>query len=229
MGALLQIDTVHKSFPMKGWTLDVLRGISFDILEGEYVALCGPSGSGKTTLMDILGCLSSPTAGDYLLAGTQVATMDERALAAVRNQQIGFVFQNFHLVPRLSALENVQLPLVYARVSRRERQRRATEALERVGLGERLHHKPNELSGGQRQRVAIARALINHPSLILADEPTGNLDSESGADILALFRTLHADGRTIVVVTHDPAVAQQTQRILHLRDGVIERDERLAA
>lgn len=229
MGDLLQITNLRKSFPMKGWTLDVLNGLSFTVDAGEYVALCGPSGSGKTTLMDILGCLSTPTDGAYALAGESVSSLDERALARVRNEQIGFVFQNFHLVPRLSALENVQLPLVYARVGRRERRERAGAALERVGLGDRMDHKPNELSGGQRQRVAIARALINDPSLILADEPTGNLDSESGADILQLFRDLHDNGRTIVMVTHDADVANQTQRIVHLRDGVIERDERLAA
>ena len=229
MGVLLHVDNVQKSFPMKGWTLDVLKGISFEVVAGEYIALCGPSGSGKTTLMDILGCLSTPNTGTYTLANEAVATMDERELARVRNKQIGFVFQNFHLVPRLSALENVQLPLVYARIPRRERQRQAEGALERVGLADRLQHKPNELSGGQRQRVAIARALINNPSLILADEPTGNLDSESGADILGLFRELHADGRTILVVTHDADVASRTQRILHLRDGLVERDERRAA
>ena len=229
MSALLRVEALHKAFPMKGWTLEVLKGLSFEIAEGEYVALCGPSGSGKTTLMDILGCLSTPTDGRYQLGGDEVAAMDERALARIRNERIGFVFQNFHLVPRLSAAENVELPLVYARVARRERRRRAEAALERVGLGDRLHHRPNELSGGQKQRVAIARALINDPALILADEPTGNLDSESGADILALFRELHASGRTIVVVTHDSDVAAQTQRILRLRDGQIEQDERLAA
>ena len=229
MGALIHLETVRKEFPMKGWTLEVLKGISFHIDAGEYVALCGPSGSGKTTLMDILGCLSTPTAGAYHLAGEAVADLNERDLARVRNERVGFVFQNFHLVPRLSALENVQLPLVYARVPRRDRQQRAAAALDSVGLGDRLQHRPNELSGGQQQRVAIARALINDPSLILADEPTGNLDSESGMDILALFRALHDDGRTILVVTHDAHVAQQTQRILHLRDGCIEQDERRAA
>ncbi len=229
MGALIQLDTVRKEFPMKGWTLEVLKGISFHVEAGEYVALCGPSGSGKTTLMDILGCLSTPTDGTYQLAGERVAAFDEKQLAQVRNQRIGFVFQNFHLVPRLSAVENVQLPLVYARVPWRERRTRAEAALEQVGLADRRLHKPNELSGGQKQRVAIARALINDPALILADEPTGNLDSESGADILDLFRAMHEDGGTIVVVTHDPDVAQQTERILHLRDGRLERDERRAA
>ena len=229
MGDLLCVADLRKSFPMKGWTLDVLKGLSFQVPEGEFVALCGPSGSGKTTLMDILGCLSTPTGGSYALAGREVQQLNETELAHVRNNRIGFVFQNFHLVPRLSAAENVQLPLVYARVPMRARRQRAEEALDRVGLADRLEHKPNELSGGQQQRVAIARALINDPALILADEPTGNLDSESGADILALFRELHAGGRTILVVTHDQAVANQTQRILHLRDGVVERDQRLAA
>ncbi|MBW7931223.1 MAG: ABC transporter ATP-binding protein [Gammaproteobacteria bacterium] len=201
-----------------------LRDASFTIGRGEYVTIMGPSGSGKSTLMNIIGCLDRPDAGEYVLNGKPVSRMGDAELAHVRNREIGFVFQTFNLLQRASALRNVELPLVYAGVGRRERRERAIEALQQVGLGERVHHRPNELSGGQRQRVAIARALINRPSLILADEPTGNLDSKTASDILATFDELHAAGNTIVMVTHDEDIARRARRIIRLRDGRIETD-----
>ena len=201
--------------------MHVLKGIDLDIKRGEYVALMGPSGSGKSTLMNLLGCLDTPTSGTYVLADRDVSRMAEQELAEVRNQEIGFVFQTFNLIPRQTALDNVALPLVYAGIGKEERLERAAEVLRSVGLGDRMHHQPNQLSGGQRQRVAIARALVNKPSLILADEPTGNLDSTTSDEILRLFDEIHAAGNTLVVVTHEEEVARHAKRVIRLRDGII--------
>jgi len=201
-----------------------LRGVDLDIARGEYVAIMGPSGCGKSTLMAILGCLDTADAGDYALRGRPVGRMNDNELAAVRNREIGFVFQTFNLLQRASALKNVELPLIYAGTRRRDRRERAARALTRVGLADRMHHRPSELSGGQRQRVAIARALVNEPSIVLADEPTGNLDSLTAGEILAMFDELHGSGNTIVLVTHDEGVAQRAKRIVRLRDGMIEAD-----
>lgn len=206
--------------------IHALQGVDFSVSENEYVALMGPSGSGKSTLMNLLGCLDTPTSGNYTLAGYRVDEMSDAQLAKVRNSKIGFVFQTFNLMPRLSALENVALPLVYAGISRAERNRRAAEVLESVGLGDRMDHKPNELSGGQRQRVAVARALINKPSIILADEPTGNLDTKTSIEIMALFDEIHAKGNTVIIVTHEPEIAGYAHRVVRMRDGVIESDKR---
>ena len=201
-----------------------LKSVSLDIVSNEYVALMGPSGSGKSTLMNLLGCLDTPTAGEYILNGTNVSTMIDSELAEVRNKEIGFVFQTFNLLPRLSALENVALPLVYAGMSKSKRLARAEEVLDQVGLGDRVDHKPNELSGGQRQRVAIARALVNKPSIILADEPTGNLDTKTSIEIMAIFEKIHQGGNTIILVTHEPDIADHAHRIVRLRDGLVESD-----
>ncbi len=204
--------------------VEALKNVSLEIEKNEYVALMGPSGSGKSTLMNLVGCLDSPTRGEYWLNGIEVSTMDDSELAEVRNKQIGFVFQTFNLMPRLSALENVALPLVYAGVRKEERLDRARQVLESVGLGDRVGHKPNELSGGQRQRVAVARALVNNPAIILADEPTGNLDTKTSYEIMGLFETIHQLGNTVILVTHEQDIAQHAHRIVRLRDGLIETD-----
>jgi putative ABC transport system ATP-binding protein len=206
-----------------------LRGVSLEIGDGEFVAIMGPSGSGKSTLMNILGCLDVPTSGSYLLDGVEVAGLSDDELAVIRNRKIGFVFQSFNLLPRLSAVEQVEVPLAYAHVPTRERRRRAIAALEAVGLGDRLHHKPTELSGGQQQRVAITRALVTQPSIILADEPTGNPDSRTSAEIMAIFERLHADGITLVYITHEAEIAAHAQRVITMRDGQVVADERRAA
>lgn len=224
---LIEIQDVTKVYRMGGVEVHALRGVSLQIYKGELVSIMGPSGSGKTTLMNIIGCLDQPTMGAYFLEGKDVAHLDDNRLAEIRNRQIGFVFQNFNLLARTTALENVELPLIYA--GARDRRQRANAALQAVGLGDRLHHRPNELSGGEQQRVAIARALVNNPSIILADEPTGNLDSRAGAEIMAIFQELNRElGVTIVFVTHEPDIAAHTRRIVHLRDGRIVADEEVA-
>lgn len=220
--AVISLRDVTRSYNMGEEVIRALAGVSLDIHRNDYVAIMGPSGSGKSTLMNILGCLDTPSSGDYLLNGTNVSQMDDSALAAVRNKEIGFVFQTFNLLPRSTALENVALPLIYAGKGRNERTRTAERVLESVGLGARMHHKPNELSGGQRQRVAVARALVNNPSIILADEPTGNLDSKTSYEIMGLFAELHRQGQTIILVTHEEDIAQYAHRIIRLRDGVVE-------
>jgi putative ABC transport system ATP-binding protein len=223
---IIRLDDIRKSYFMGRQELPVLKGVSLDIQKNEYVALMGPSGSGKSTLMNILGCLDSPTAGSYVLNGQDVSKMADDSLADVRNIEIGFVFQQFNLLPRLTAAENVALPLVYAGIPRRQRMERAMAVLEKVSLTDRSHHKPNELSGGQCQRVAIARALINNPSLILADEPTGNLDSKTSIEIMEIFTSIQTGGNTVVLVTHEEDIANYAHRIVRLRDGVIESDRR---
>ena len=221
---VIEIEGVTKLYQMGEETIHALRGVSLKIHRNEYLAIMGPSGSGKSTLMNMLGCLDTPTSGRYEFSRKDVAVMEDDELAAIRNQEIGFVFQTFNLLPRSTALHNVELPLIYAGVPREERLERARQALEHVGLGHRMDHKPNELSGGQRQRVAIARALVNKPSIILADEPTGNLDSRTGEEIMALFEQLYAQGNTLIVVTHEEDIAQHSRRIVRLRDGLIESD-----
>jgi putative ABC transport system ATP-binding protein len=228
MSSIIHLDGIRKSYYMGRQELQVLKGIDLDIFQNEYVALMGPSGSGKSTLMNILGCLDSPTAGRYVLNGQDVSKMPDDNLADVRNKEIGFVFQQFNLLPRLTALENVALPLVYAGVGRKQRTDMAMEVIKKVGLEERSHHKPNELSGGQCQRVAIARALVNNPSLILADEPTGNLDTKTSIEIMQIFGQIQAAGNTVVLVTHEEDIANHAHRIVRLRDGLIESDNKKA-
>jgi putative ABC transport system ATP-binding protein len=222
---VIRIERISKEYTMGHTIVWALKGVDLSIQRNEYLAVMGPSGSGKSTLMNMLGCLDTPTTGRYEFNGRDVAAMEDDELAEIRNKEIGFVFQTFNLLPRSTGLENVELPLIYANISRDERLRRAEQALQAVGLGDRMDHKPNELSGGQRQRVAIARALVNNPSIILADEPTGNLDSETGKEIMALLENLYANGHTIVVVTHEENVARHARRIVRLRDGAIESDE----
>lgn len=222
---LIRAENLRKTYRLGDTEVRALRGIELSIAEGEYVALTGPSGSGKSTLMHLLGCLDTPTTGRYLLAGEDVGRMSDRQLAEIRNRRIGFVFQTFNLLARANALHNVELPLIYARIGARERRRRAEEALELVGLGDRKKHRPNELSGGQRQRVAVARALVVRPSILFADEPTGNLDTATGEEMLSLFDRLHDDGQTIILVTHEPDIAAHAQRHIAMRDGQIESDD----
>ncbi len=221
---LIEINDMYKIYTMGTETVNALNGVSLSIKENEYVALMGPSGSGKSTLMNLIGCLDTPTKGEYNLNGQSVSEMTDTELATIRNREIGFVFQTFNLLPRLTSLDNVALPLIYSGISKKERNRRAHETLEQVGLGDRVEHKPNELSGGQRQRVAIARALINKPAIILADEPTGNLDTATSVEIMNIFTKLWEAGNTIILVTHEPDIAEHAQRTVFLRDGKIEKD-----
>jgi len=226
MKEVISLKDIRKSYYLGKQELPVLKGINLIINSNEYVALMGPSGSGKSTLMNIIGCLDTPTAGQYILNSKDVSRMEDDELADVRNVEIGFVFQQFNLLPRLTAWENVAMPLIYAGVGKKEREERAREMLAKVGLGDRAHHKPNEISGGQSQRVAIARALINNPSLILADEPTGNLDTKTSVEIMELFGQIHSQGNTVVLVTHEEDIANYTQRIVRIRDGIVETDKR---
>jgi len=227
LSALIDIKDVTKTYQMGAeTTVRALDGVSVSIEQGDYVAIMGPSGSGKSTLMNLIGCLDTPSSGSYQLNGREIAAMGDDDLAQIRNREIGFIFQTFNLLPRADAVQNVELPLVYSGLPRRERKERAVKALESVGLGERMHHRPNEMSGGQRQRVAIARALVNGPSILLADEPTGNLDSKTGEEILALMDDLHAKGNTIILVTHEDELAQHAARVIRLRDGKIVSDVR---
>ncbi|MGH7836584.1 MAG: ABC transporter ATP-binding protein [Candidatus Binataceae bacterium] len=225
-GVVIQTDELWKTYEMGAEQLHALRGVSIQIMKGEYVAIMGPSGSGKSTLMNLIGCLDTPTKGQYWLAGRLVSELDDDELAYIRNKEIGFVFQTFNLLPRATALHNVELPMIYNGTPAVERLGRAKKALEQVDLASRMMHRPNELSGGQRQRVAIARALVNAPSILLADEPTGNLDSQTGEEIMALFARLHGGGNTIILVTHESDIAAHAHRVIRLRDGKVERDER---
>ena len=222
--AVIETRGLEKRYQLGSETVHALRGVDVTIGRNEFIAIMGPSGSGKSTLMNLIGCLDTPSAGEYVLNGQEVSGLSDDALARIRNREIGFVFQTFNLLPRLTALENVALPLVYAGVSRAERNQRAEEALTSVELGDRIHHRPNELSGGQRQRVAIARALVTRPAIILADEPTGNLDSRTSEEIMELFHTLHRAGNTVIMVTHEPDIAGHAERVLTLRDGLVEGD-----
>jgi putative ABC transport system ATP-binding protein len=229
MQGIIHLEDIRKSYYMGKQSLQVLKGINLDIHKNDYVALMGPSGSGKSTLMNILGCLDSPTGGRYILNGNDVSKMEDNDLAEIRNKEIGFVFQQFNLLPRLTALDNVALPLVYAGIPKKRRSEMAMEVLRKVGLEDRSHHKPNELSGGQSQRVAIARALVNNPSLILADEPTGNLDTKTSIEIMDIFGKIQSAGNTVVLVTHEEDIANHAHRIVRLRDGLIESDKRRQA
>ncbi|MFN7013209.1 MAG: ABC transporter ATP-binding protein [Bacteroidia bacterium] len=224
--SVIKLEEITRYFSIGSETIKALQGVNLEIFKNEYVALMGPSGSGKSTLMNILGCLDTPTSGRYWLNNKDVSKMEDDELAEIRNKEIGFVFQTFNLLPRLNALENVALPLIYAGFNKHQREERAKEVLEQVGLKDRMTHKPNELSGGQRQRVAIARALVNRPSIILADEPTGNLDTKTSYEIMALFEEIHKNGNSIIIVTHEEDIALHTNRIVRMRDGKVERDEK---
>lgn len=226
--AIIQIRDLKKIYKMGSSVVKALNGVTFEVERNEYIAIMGPSGSGKSTLMNMIGCLDTPTSGEYYLNGSSVSQMDDNELASIRNREIGFVFQTFNLLPRTDCLQNVELPLIYSGMKSSERKERARETLEKVGLGDRTHHKPNELSGGQRQRVAIARALVNNPSILLADEPTGNLDSKTGVEIMELFEELYRAGNTILLVTHEEDIAEHARRVIRLRDGVIESDRTTA-
>jgi len=222
---VIEISNLNKSYKMGLQVLKVLNSLDLEVKKGEYVALMGPSGSGKSTLMNIIGCLDNFDSGKFILNGVDVAGLSDNELADIRNKEIGFIFQTFNLLPRYTALENVELPLIYAGVSKKERRQRAINVLEQVGLADRMTHKPNELSGGQRQRVAVARALVNNPAILLADEPTGNLDSKTSEEIMMLFEEIHSNGNTIIIVTHEEDIAQKAKRIIRLKDGVVEKDE----
>ena len=225
---LIDVRSLTKVYEMGDVKVHALRGVTFTVESGEFIAIVGPSGSGKSTMMDILGCLAKPTEGEYYLEAEEVGKLSDNRLAEIRNRKIGFVFQSFNLLQRTTALHNVELPLIYSGLGRKERRRKAFEALEAVGLADRVHHKSNEMSGGQIQRVAIARALVNNPSMIFADEPTGNLDTRSGGEIMAIFDHLNEVGNTIIMVTHEPEIAAHARRILHIRDGLIEKDEQIS-
>ncbi|MFI5150347.1 MAG: ABC transporter ATP-binding protein [Bacteroidia bacterium] len=224
MSSIISLSQIARNYVIGSETIHALRSISLEINKNEYVALMGPSGSGKSTLMNVLGCLDTPSQGEYILNGHSVANMSDNELARIRNKEIGFVFQTFNLLPRSTALDNVILPLVYAGIKKTDREKRGKEVMDQVGLGNRMDHKPNELSGGQRQRVAIARALVNHPAIILADEPTGNLDSKTSVEIMGLFEEIHRKGNTIILVTHEEDIAKYAHRIVRLKDGLIESD-----
>lgn len=227
MKNIIEVKELTKTYEMGNTKVHALNGVSFDVHENEYIAIMGPSGSGKSTLMNLIGCLDTPSSGTYILNGQDVSQLDDSELAEVRNREIGFVFQTFNLLPRTNCLANVELPLIYSGMRTGDRRRRATEVLQKVGLGDRMDHKPNELSGGQRQRVAIARALVNNPSILLADEPTGNLDTKTGEEIMLLMEELYRQGNTILLVTHENEIAAHARRIVRLRDGVIESDEKI--
>jgi len=228
MTKVIKIDQLEKTYYLGKVKVEALRGVSFEINTGDFVSIMGPSGSGKSTLMHIIGCLDYPTSGQYFLSDQDVSKLNDNQLALFRNQKIGFVFQQFNLLPKVNILRNVELPLTYNNTQSKNKKQLAIQALREVGLGDRLKHRPNEISGGQKQRVAIARALVNHPSIILADEPTGNLDSKTGQDIMKMIKKLHDDGNTIILVTHESEIAQYSQRVIHLKDGLIDKDEVIA-